>query len=114
MRDAVARAIAADDPVAAQQVADTPAELCVADLQVALRTTSDGLGLPAGPLEIGEAGGFSTGDLARIGDAVTVREAYLAAFPEVLSDIVPGGLPDGWLDALAAENPRTCPNLVRL
>ena len=45
---------------------------------------------------------------------MTVREAYLAALPEVLPDIVPADLPDGWFDALAAENLRTCPNLVRL
>jgi hypothetical protein len=114
MQRGIVAAVQRDDERAADAVARVATRLCLADMNVAMRITEDGLGLPAGPLEIAGAGGIAWSDLMRIPGSMTVREAYLAAFPDVLPDIVPDGLPAGWLDDLAEENTKSCPNVIRL
>lgn len=115
MQRAVVEAVGRQDPAAADAVAAVPTRLCLADMQVAMRTTVDGLGLPAGPVEIAGAGGFSAADLDRITASVTVREAYLAAFPDIFGDVAPDAdLPSGWIERLAAENATGLRNVVVL
>lgn len=113
MQDAVAEAIGIEDPAAAAQIRRVCTNCCIADLNVAIRITADGLGLPMGPLELAAAGGFSDQDVEQILHRLPVRQAYLAAFPEVLDDLVPSGLPADWFEQLISGNPAGCPDVIR-
>ncbi|WP_328610672.1 hypothetical protein OG943_16615 [Amycolatopsis sp. NBC_00345] len=85
-------------------VARTPTNICLAGLQASGRVLADGRVIPAGPVEIAGAGGFTEADIAAM-QTVTVRDAYLLAFPELFHHLVPGAvLPPGWGSLLAAEN----------
>jgi hypothetical protein len=115
MQRAVAAAVRRVDPGAAELITAVPTRLPLADLQFAMRITHDNLGIPAGPLEIAAAGGLTESDLHQITDSVTVREAYLAALPDLFPQLVPDSpITDGWLEHIATENPQTCPNIIRL
>lgn len=98
----------------AAAVATVPTSVCLAGLQPVGRMTPAGAVIPAGPVEIAGAGGLTAADLDQIG-RVTVREAYLTAFPETFRDLVPDAvLPDEWQHRLTVENRTGCPNVIRL
>ncbi|WP_084960758.1 hypothetical protein [Thermoactinospora rubra] len=97
----------------ADRVAQVPTGLHLAGVQGIARALPDGSLIPAGPVEIAGAGGLSAADLDALG-SVPVREAHLAAFPELLDHLVPAAdLPGGWARALAAENGTACRGVVR-
>lgn len=98
----------------ADLVAQAPTGLCLAAVQGVARIVAGGAAIPAGPIEIGGAGGLTDADLSRL-TALTLREACLAAFPELLSHLVPAGkLPDGWSLRLELENGHAGRTLIRL
>jgi hypothetical protein len=114
MQRGVADAVRAEDPAAATLIAQVPTRLCLADMHVVMRLRADGLGIPAGPVEISGTGGITASDLAAIASG-TAREAYLAAFPDMFPRVAPGvSLPDRWVEILARENVATCPSIAKL
>lgn len=113
---AVADALTADAACAttADLVLQVPTELCLAGLQPVVRVLDGGAAIPAGPVEISGAGGLTETDLDRIQE-ITVRDAYLAAFTDVLHHLVPvAALPAGWRGRLATENGERHLGVVRL
>lgn len=114
MQRGIVDAIRVEDAGAADLIAQVPTRHCLAGMQFAMRILPGGAGIPAGPVEIAGTGGLTDSDLSRI-QSVTVREAYLAAFPDVFQQLVPDAtLPDDWIERLTVENGVGCPNLIRL
>jgi hypothetical protein len=114
MQQGVADAVRTQDPEAAGLIAAAPTGICLAGMQFAMRLLPGGMGIPAGPVEICGAGGLTEPDLSRI-SSITVREAHLAAFPELFHHLVPDArLPSDWIERLTTENATHCPNLLRL
>jgi hypothetical protein len=98
----------------ADRIAQVPTDLCLAGVQGVVRVLPDGSLIPAGPVEIAGSGGLTRSDLDQL-QSVPVREAHLAAFPELLDHLVPAAaLPPDWARRLAAENGSTCRHVVRL
>lgn len=114
MQRGIVAALRTEDEQVARRVAEVPTGVCLAGMQFAMRLLADGRGIPAGPVEIAGVGGLAEQDLARI-ESVTLREAYLAAFPELFHHVAPDArLPADWVARLTAENGAGCPNLLRL
>jgi hypothetical protein len=114
MQRGVVRAVADPDRRAARLVAGARTGLCLPDMHFLMRMLPDGRGIPAGPVEIAGAGGLSPAAVNRI-PSVIVREAYLAAFPEVFPAMAPDvSLPEHWIETLAAENATGCRTVIRL
>jgi hypothetical protein len=116
MRRGVVTALqtAAEYRPAADLVAQAPAGLCLAVIQGVARIVAGGAAIPAGPIEIGGAGGLTDADLSGLTE-MPLREACLAAFPELLGHLVPPErLPEDWERRLALENGDAGRNLIRL
>jgi len=114
MQRGVVRAVDGRDPATARLIASVRTELCLADMHFLMRVLPGGRGIPAGPVETAAVGGLRPDAVDAI-SSVIVREAYLAAFPEVFPALAPDvDLPGHWIETLATENATGCPSVIRI
>jgi len=98
----------------AEVMAEVPTDICLAGLQFVVREDSNGLSIPAGPVEMIHAGGLSESDFSQL-DRITVSESHLAALSEVLAHVIPGGdILTGSIERLMRLNSRHSRELVRM
>lgn len=103
---------AADDE-AADRIDQVPTDVCLAGIQPAVNEAGP-LALPAGPMEIQASGGFSSADL-RSFEEVSVRQATVAALPDVFAHLVPmREWGPGWVRDIARENQVRLDEVVRV
>ncbi|MEA2494423.1 MAG: hypothetical protein QOJ29_2334 [Thermoleophilaceae bacterium] len=114
MQRAIVDVLHAENPRGAVLISQVPTDICLAGLQFCGRILPGVGAIPAGPVEIGGAGGLTGEDLDAV-RALSVPEAHLASFAETLPHMAGGAsLPQDWSARLAADNAGGSRGIVRL